>query len=145
MDKILFTDAAREVAKADGLKRDAISEFAGRVERVAEAVGPKIEEAAQARVQAAVDAERERLRSIAGHDEASGRETLALELACSGLDPEAALKILRETPAPANGRGLLDAAMQGYRPNVSADCADWTEQSEEERAASEILNAGEPR
>ena len=141
MDKIVFTDAAREVAKADGLKRDAASEFAGRVDRVAEVVGPRIESEAQAKVDAAVQAERERMRSIVGSEDAAGRELMALELASSGLDPEAALKILRETPVAANGQGLLSAAMQGYRPNVSADCADWEEMSDEERAANQILNA----
>ena len=141
MDKIVFTDAAREVAKADGLKRDAASEFAGRVERVADAVAPRIEAEAQAKVDAAVQAERERLKAIAGHEEASGRETLALELACSGLDPEAALRILRETPLAANGRGQLSAAMAGYQVNISDDCPDWRDQSEEEQRAAEILNS----
>ena len=145
MDKIVFTDAAREVAKADGLKRDAASEFAGRVDRVAEAVGPKIEAEARSQVDAAVQAERERLKAIAGHDEARGREGLALELACSGLDPDAALKILRETPAAANGRGQLAEAMRGYDTHVADDCADFLEQSDEERAAAEILNAGGPQ
>ena len=141
MDKNTFTDAAREVAKADGMKRDAVSQFAGRVERVAEAVAPKIEAETKGQVDAAVTAERERLQKIAGHDEAQGREGLALELAVSGLDPEAAIKILRETPVAANGQGLLSAAMQGYKTNISADCADWEELSEEEQRAQEILNA----
>ena len=141
IDRSKLQDPVHDVAVTNKLFSEHKVAFKRMNGEVLERLEPEIEAETQAKVDAAVQAERERLTSIAGHEEASGRETLALELACSGLDPEAALKILRETPASVNGQGLLSAAMQGYRPNVSADCADWEEMSEEERAANEILNA----
>ena len=145
MDRNKINDAAHDVAVTNKLSSEHKVAFKRMNGEVLERLEPEIEAETQARVDAAVTAERERLKSIAGHDEASGRETLAIELACSGLDIEPALNILRETPAAANGRGQLAEAMRGYDTHVADDCADFLEQSDEERAAAEILNAGEPR
>ena len=141
IDRTKLQDAAHDVAVANKLSSEHKVAFKRMNGEVLERLEPEIEAEAQAKVDTAVQAERERLKAIAGHDEARGREGLALELACSGLDPEAALKILRETPMAANGRNQLSAAMAGYDTRVADDCPDWRDQSEEEQRAQEILNA----
>ena len=134
-------DATHDVAVTNKLSSEHKVAFKRMTGEVLEKLQPAISELIDKRVTAAVESERERLRNIVGSEEANGREAMALELASSGLDPEAAIKILRETPVAANGQGLLSAAMQGYKTNISADCADWEELSEEEQRAQEILNA----
>ena len=141
IDRPKLQDAAHNVAVANKLSSEHKIAFKRMTGEVFEKIQPAIAELIDQRVTAAVEAERERLQNIVGHDEAQGREGLAIELACSGLDPEAALNILRETPAAANGRNQLSAAMAGYKVNISDDCPDWQEQSEEEQAAAQILNS----
>ena len=141
IDRPKIQDAAHNVAVANKLSSEHKVAFKRMTNEVLEKLEPEISATIDARVDAAIATQRDRFKKIAGSEEAKGREAMAIELACSGLDIEPALNILRETPVAANGRGLLAEAMQGYRVNISDDCAPWEEQSEEERAAAEILNA----
>ena len=134
-------DAVHDVAVANKLSAEHKSAFKRMTGQVFEKLEPAIAETVDQQVAGKVEEERNRLKQIVGSEDAKGREALAIELASSGLDPEAALKILRETPAAANGRGLLAEAMKGYQVNISDDCPDWRDQSEEEQLAQEILNA----